>query len=96
MEVDKWAAFPKKYLNLFCILLMNLKEILYPYGHMLVYIHWAKNVEEDDIGLLSSLKLVCMHLLMPVQLINHCVEFFNCSEIYYTIDKEEKIFLECN
>jgi hypothetical protein len=54
---------------------------------MLAYIHWATNVREDNVGLLSFPKHGA-HEFIDAFAIDHCVGFFNLNGIYYIVDKE--------
>jgi hypothetical protein len=92
MEVDKWATFPKKPSEfILCKFYGNIEYYLtYEFEgeiHMLAYIHWATNVEEDSVGLLSFSKYGA-HEFIDACAIDHCVGFFNHNGIYSIIDKE--------
>ena len=57
--------------------------------HMLAYIHWTTNVKEDSVGLLSFSRFGAYEFINACA-IDHCVGFFNCNEVFYIIDKEDK------
>ena len=56
---------------------------------MLAYIHWTTNVKEDSVGLLSFSRFGAYEFIDACA-IDHCVGFFNCNEVFYIIDKEDK------
>ena len=92
MEVDKWAAFPKRqpeyiskkfYGNVEYYLVYEFDSKTY----MLAYIHWAADIEQDNIGLLSFSRYGTYEFI-DIYAIDHCVGFFQLGNIYYIIDKE--------
>ena len=92
MEVDKWAAFPKKPSEFILQNFYGIIEYYLTYEfkrkiHMLAYIHWTTNIREDSIGLLSFSKYGA-HEFIDACAIDHCVGFFNCNGVNYIIDKE--------
>ena len=92
MEVDKWASFPRKtpeyilqdfYGQVEYYLVYEFEEQTY----MLAYVHWAANIIEDNIGLISFQKYGA-HEFIDVFAIDRCVGFFQLRNTYYVIDKE--------
>ena len=91
MEVDKWAAFPKRPSEFILQKFYGNVEYYLTYEfegkiHMLAFIHWATNVKEDSVGLQSFSKYGAYEFIDACA-IGHCVGFFNRNGIYYIIDK---------
>ncbi len=79
MEVDKWAAFPKRPSEFILQKFYGDVEYYLTYEfdekiHMLAYIHWATNIKKDNVELLSFTRYGT-HEFIDVFAIDHCVGF---------------------
>src|SRR6266498_2360118 len=94
MEVDKWASFPRKTPEFIPQKFYGQVEYYLAYRfnkktYMLAYIHWAADIREDSVGLISFQRYGA-HEFIDAFAIDHCVGFFQLRNTYYIIDKEHE------
>jgi hypothetical protein len=93
MEIDKWASFSRKTPEFISQVFYGEIEyyLVYEFNnktYMLAYIHWAADIEEDSVGLISFRKYGAYEFIDAFA-IDHCVGFFQLRNAYYVIDNKE-------
>ena len=56
-------------------------------AHRIAPLHWATNIKEDNVGLLSFSKYGAYEFIDALA-IDHCIGFFNLNGINYIVNKE--------